>query len=426
MTYDITFLAYGDNRAALECRDPEVLLIGPAETGKTFALLNKLHMAALKHKDASLVILRKTLASTYSTVLRTFTEKVLRDFPAVNYGGEKPEWFQYPNGARIWVTGLDKASKILSAEHDIIYCNQAEELTLDEWETLTTRTTGRAGHMPYSQTIGDANPTYPQHWMYQRASIRRFFSWHKDNPTLYSQAKEQWTAQGERTTARLSALTGARRTRLFIGQPVQPEGAVYAEYDPGMHLVDWFQPPPEWRRFRVVDFGYTNPFVCHWWAVDSDGRMYMYREIYRTQRLVEDHAKDIVRLSEGENVEATVCDTDAEDRATLERHGVPTMAAMKDVSPGIQTVEARLKRAGDGRPRLFVMRDALVERDPNLEVAHLPLCTADEFPAYIWQKVTEGKTNKEEPLKVNDHGMDAMRYGVMYMDEYTGSWITLI
>jgi predicted transcriptional regulator len=40
-----------------------------------------------------------------------------------------------------------------------------------------------------------------------------------------------------------------------------------------------------------VDFGYTNPFVMQWWAEDPDGRLYLYREIYRTRRLVEDHAK---------------------------------------------------------------------------------------------------------------------------------------
>jgi phage terminase large subunit len=344
VTYDVPAV-YGANLDALRCKAPEVLLCGPAETGKTFAFLLKLHLIATQYEKASLVILRKTLTSTYSTVLITFQQKVLGDdAPVEVYGGEKPQWFDYPTKARIWVAGLDKSSRILSAEHDIVYVNQAEELTLDDWETLTTRTTGRAGHMPYSQTIGDANPSWPQHWMYQRESIERFYSWHKDNPTLFDPETGEATQQGEHTLSVLSQLTGLRRARLFEGRAVQAEGAVYDSYNPVVHLKDAFPIPADWRRFRAVDFGFSNPFVCQWWAMDGDGRMYCYREIYHTQRLVEDHARDIVQLSQGERIEATVCDHDAEDRATLERHGVPTVGAKKDISPGIQAVQARLGR----------------------------------------------------------------------------------
>jgi len=415
-TYDVPNL-YAQNAEAFRCRDAEVLLVGPAETGKTYGLLWKLHLCALKYPGASLVILRKTLTSTYSTVLVTFQEKVLgEEPPIIAYGGEKPQWFAYPTGARIWVAGLDKSSRILSAEHDVVYVNQAEELTLDEWETLTTRTTGRAGHMPYSQTIGDANPTYPTHWMYQREGISRFYSWHRDNPTLYDHDADEWTEQGEETRVRLASLTGLRRVRLFEGRAMQAEGAVYDGYSEALHHIDRFDIPADWRRIRTVDFGYTNPFVCQWWAIDHDGRMFMYREIYHTQGLVEDYARDIVRLSEGESIEATVCDHDAEDRATLERHGVPTVPAKKDISPGLQAVASRLSKAGDNRARLFVLRDSLVEEDKALARDYKPTCTAHEFPAYVWPQAKDGKPIKEVPVDVDNHGMDAMRYGVMCVE----------
>jgi phage terminase large subunit len=145
--------------------------------------------------------------------------------------------------------------------------------------------------------------------------------------------------------------------------------------------------------------------------------MYLYRELYVTQTLVEDLAAEVLRLSARErHIEATVCDHDAEDRATLERHGVPTVAAVKDVSPGIQAVKARLRRAGDGRPRLFVLQDALVRTDPRLVERKRPTCTVEEFPAYVWPKARDGALVKEQPVKDNDHGLDALRYGVMYLD----------
>ena len=172
------------------CKDGEAVIAGPAETGKTLAALFKLHICACKYPDASIVMARKQLTDTYPSVVKMFQDKVLDEHaPCVVYGGEKPQWFQYFNGSRIWVAGLDKAGKVLSAEHDIIYINQAEELTLGDWETLTTRTTGRAGHMPYSQTIGDCNPAGERHWIVKRANeglLTLFKSTHRDNPTLFN------------------------------------------------------------------------------------------------------------------------------------------------------------------------------------------------------------------------------------------------
>jgi phage terminase large subunit len=93
----VTF--YGGNREFLRCKAPEAVVAGPAETGKTYAALYKMHIVACKYPGASLVIARKTLSSTYSTVLMTFQKKVLDDGATVNaYGGEKPQWFDYANG----------------------------------------------------------------------------------------------------------------------------------------------------------------------------------------------------------------------------------------------------------------------------------------------------------------------------------------
>jgi len=97
------------------------------------------------------------------------------------------------------------------------------------------------------------------------------------------------------------------------------------------HLTDRFDIPASWRGFRCIDFGYRNPFVCGWWAVDEDGRLYLYREIYMSQRTVRVHADRIKRLSTGERIAATVADHDASDRATLSENGIQTVAARKNV-----------------------------------------------------------------------------------------------
>src|SRR5690606_41999735 len=89
---------------------------------------------------------------------------------------------------------------------------------------------------------------------------------------------------------------------------------------------------------------------------------------------------------------AVVCDHDAEGRAVLERElGVETTPAHKSVLDGIQAVQARLRVAEDGKPRLFFVRGALVERDPELEGARRPTCTVEEIPGYNWSRSRDGR-----------------------------------
>lgn len=419
----VGFQCFGAAREFWRYRGPEAILAGPYETGKTMAALHKLHLLLCKYPKSQGLMVRKTYQSLVSSAVVTYEKKVLpvpSDNPqsAVSkFGGEKPEFYDYPNGSRLVLGGMDNPDKFLSAEYDFIYVNQAEELLLDDWEKLTGRATGRAGNAPYSQIMGDCNPSVPQHWILGRPRLKVFYSRHEDNPTLFDQATGTITAQGTKTLEALDALTGVRYKRGRLGQWVAAEGQVYEDFDLSIHLIDRFDIPAEWRRIRAIDFGFTNPFCCAWYALDHDGRMYLYREIYRTGELVEDLAAQIVELSKGERISATVADHDAEDRATLEKHGVPTVAAKKAISPGLQAVASRLRKAGDGKPRLFILRDALNSPDKSLQNAHKPTCTLDEFPVYVWPVAKDGKPIKEVPVDANNHGMDQLRYAVMHFTD---------
>jgi phage terminase large subunit len=196
---------------------------------------------------------------------------------------------------------------------------------------------------------------------------------------------------------------------------VSAEGAVY-EFDPRLHLIDPFPVPAHWPRVRSFDFGYTNPFVCLWLTLDPDGRLYLYRELYMTRRTVKVHAATVNEFSRLERYEASVSDHDAEDRATLAENGIHTLPAVKAIRPGLDAVAERLKVAGDGKPRLFVFRGALVERDEELAAARRPVCTEQEFDAYQWPKAADGKALKDVPVDRDNHGLDALRYAVVWAD----------
>ncbi|MBK9944264.1 MAG: terminase [Kouleothrix sp.] len=453
-------------------RQHELMLAGPSETGKTFAALFLLDRLMRHYPGAQATICRKLRATMDGSVLNTWRRVIAIRGGVRVHGGEKPEWYDYSNGSRVWIAGLDNPGKALSSERDFIYVNQAEDLTRDDWQTLTTRATGRGAIADWTMVFGDCNPGPPSHWIVNRRSLKLLESRHEDNPSLFND-DGTITPQGERTLAILDSLEGVLKERLRYGRWVVAEGAVYA-FDRALHLIDRM---PEgwqmWRNYRAIDFGYNNPFTCLWGATDRDGRLYIYRQLYMTERTVDQHAETIKRVERWyktkddfidlaaealarkqleqfnamygldeadywmidrrtrqpvpnplrEKIESSIADHDAEDRATLAMHRIITIPAKKDISPGIQAVQKRLRKAGDGRPRLFVLRGALVERDEALAAKYRPYSLEQEFDTYVWPKNDEGKPMKEAPVKLYDHALDPLRYLVMHLDRKGGSLI---
>jgi len=399
------YTPYGKVREAFLRQDSEMILSGPADTGKTIGLLNKLHILACKYSNASIVICRKQLTDTYGSVLQTFQKKVLHEgAPVEIYGGEKAEWYDYPNGSRIWVAGLDKAGKVLSAEHDVIYVNQAEEIALADWETLTTRTTGRAGNMPYAQTIGDCNPAYPLHWIKMRSKngpLTLIESTHLDNPDLYDPTTHEITEEGKLRIGSLDRLTGSRLARLRKGIWATVEGVVYDELDQLIHIGK--RDRAEFKRFVAgVDEGYVNPAVILVFGVDSDERLHLFKEYYRQGVSQAKFVEAAIELANEWNIETFYVDPSAAGlKAAMRGAGLSLGRTKSDVNDGIQAVKARLQIQGDGRPRLTI--------DPGC------VNTLSEFGAYHWKK-----GQKDEPEKKDDHSMDCVRYMTMGLERGGG------
>jgi PBSX family phage terminase large subunit len=424
------FEARGAVQALFRSHDNEVLLSGAAGTGKSVGALMKQHLAALKYPASRHLIVRKTHASLTASTLVTFRKNVAAPALAVGalkfYGGspQEPAAYRYANGSAIVVGGLDRPSRLLSTEYDTCLVDEAIECTAEDIDTIVTRL--RNGVMPYQQLTMATNPGAPSHHLKQRVDAGRttiLYSTHEDNPRMHDGAK--WTEYGEQYLTRLDSLTGARYQRMRWGRWVAAEGLVYEDFDPAIHVVDRLPAgSSQWTRWWTVDFGYSNPFVLQCWAQDPDGRLWLYREIYKTKTLVEDHARkilSIVRDAHGQWREprprAIICDHDAEDRATLERHlGMSTSPARKSVSDGIQATQARYKVQPDGKPRIFFVGDALVERDPALRDAKKPTCTLEEEAGYVWPDEGKNPDKRENPVKEDDHGQDAKRYMVAEVD----------
>ncbi len=396
-------------------RDKSRIVIygGSAGGGKSRAASEKLHGFMLRYPGSVGIALRKAREFASKSVVYALKTAIGEDKSVVYSPSDL--MFHYANGSRIFIAGMkDEAQRQAlrsingDGSADFIWGEEANALTEDDYNELLGRLRGKAAG--WRQILLTTNPDHPQHWIKTRLIDGGEASVH------YSSAKDNPHNPPEYLDI-LNSITGVMGMRLARGMWVQSEGVVYDTWSDSLHMIDkmpdgW----QSWRKIRVIDFGYVNPFVCQWWAIDGDGALYRYREIYMTKRTVSDHAAKINLLSQGEHYEATVCDHDAEDRATLKQCGISSINAIKEVSRGIQAVQQRLAASVNEKPRLFLLRNALVERDGALADARKPVSTEQEMPSYIWQTASDGKPNKEEPLKVNDHGADALRYAVMYLD----------
>lgn len=399
--------------APLDDKAQTLLLTGSAGGGKSRCAAEKINAYCWTYDNSTWLIMRKAREWASKSIVPFMWQSVMGRDSRINYNKSEGV-FYYPNGSVIYSGGMmdDKQRESVRSIGgdgglDGAWFEEANAFTRNDYEEIIGRVRHTAAD--WQQIILTTNPDSPSHWIYkdliQGGGASVYYSGAKDNPN-----------NSPAYIHNLQKLTGVMKDRLVDGKWVQAEGAIYDEYDPAIHLIDRDKCPPFIRRYRVVDFGYSNPFVCQWWGEDADGRLYRYREMYVTKKLVEDLTPKIVALSEGENIDTTVADHDAEDRATMEKHGVYTIPAQKDVSTGIQAVKARLKVQPDGKPRLYFVRGALVEVDPLLEAEKKPTCTEDEITGYAWKKYPDGKPNKEEPVKVNDHGCDTTRYMVKKID----------
>lgn len=402
--------------------DPELLLSGPAGTGKSRACLEKLHAAAAAHPRFRGLIVRKTRESASESALFTYEEHVLGPLHPLVVDGPQRRFrqvYRYDNGARIVVGGLDKPSKIMSTEFDMIYVQEATELDEADWLALTTRLRNHA--LPHQQLIADCNPDAPTHWLYLRCQAghtKLMHSRHEDNPVLYDGA--DWTSEGRVYLELLDRLgyidpttgerTGAEYRRLRLGLWVQASGLVYgvwadgppdgnvteaADYEDGAGSLFWF-----------VDDGYAgklDPKTGHYTA-DShprvfllvqqrgDGTLCVFAEHYAVETLSDDHIEAVQALPYPPPDFAAVDKSAAELKGRLHTIGVYTRNGPADVEESIKEARRALALDKNGRRRVLVH----------------PRCThlRSEMTSYRRDPAT-GK-----PVKQFDHGPDALRYGI--------------
>ena len=213
----------------------------------------------------------------------------------------------------------------------------------------------------------------------------------------------------------------ALRDALLYGKWDAFEGQVFAEWtdDPAhyadrqfTHVIDPFEIPREWPRYRSFDFGYARPFSVGWWAVGLDGEVYRYREWYGANAPNEGLRMDARSIARGiKEAEALheegltvrgVADPSIWDVSRgesiaeqMESEGVYFQPADNARISGKMQVHGRMRFESDGRAGLYVFKACrdFIRTVPSL--CHDP------------ERVEDVDTRAE------DHIYDEMRYFLM-------------
>ncbi|MBO7148113.1 MAG: phage terminase large subunit [Lentisphaeria bacterium] len=393
------------------------LFDGGSRSGKTALITEYLIRRALHYPNSRQLAARKfrnhAKASLWNDTLRRYVSKQLPSGICRFLEGELI--LRFYNGSEIIVGGLDDAErmeKILGNEYITVFLNEATQLSYEAMQMAATRLAqvvcDKNGKQAVPKLILDCNPRGPRHWLHYVGVRHVDPSTGKPLTDAENWCRINWSAYDNRANlpaeylTALEALPEIMKERMLNGVWRDNQGAVYDDFDEELHTIQPFKIPTEWRRFRAVDFGFTNPFVCLWGALDPDDRLYIYREHYQAGVRTAEHARTILQLSGNERYLFTTADHDAGERAELTAAGIHTEAARKNVTAGIQCVKNRLAKQADGKPRLYFFNDL-----KN---------TLSEIYDYRWITGNDTVNAKEEPLKLNDHAMDALRYMVMALE----------
>ncbi len=416
----------------MEADADEVLFGGAAGGGKSYGQLVDALLYAIKYPRSRQLILRKTFPELEHSMI--FTSLGFYPKNICKYSASAKKW-TFVNGSIIEFGYCATRTDVLryqGAEYDVVRFDELTHFTQEQYTYLISRI---RGVNPYPKMVkSSTNPGGIGHsWVKNRfidghkpgevytdgdTGVKRLFI-----PSLVTDNVFLMQADGD-YVKRLEQLPENEKKALLYGQWDIFDGQVFSEWRNSAfgrrtrrwsHVIEPFEIPKEWRRFRAFDFGYSKPFAVAWFAVDNDGRAYNYRELYGctgtpdvgvkwTAPQIADKIKEI---EEREDKGCTVIgyadpaiwnstgSPEGSIAEMMERRGVYFEKGNNDRLAGKMQVHSRLAFDEDGVPMIYFF-----ENCQNM-IRTLPQLTYDST------RPEDVDTTGE------DHLYDAMKYFLM-------------
>ena len=316
-------------------------------------------------------------------------------------------------GGVIAFRNLDDPSKYMSSEFALI---AVDEITKNDKETFDfLRMRKRWPGVSKTKFIAGTNPGGIGHNWVRKLWIDNIFDDNeKEKDQFYFlQAKASDNKYLDENYFRtLDSLDEKLRKAYRDGNWDIFSGQYFSEWDKSKHVVPGFPIPEGWKKFRAYDHGFRAPACCLWGALDYDGQLWIYRELYQSGWNVEQLAKEIIRLSGDEQYDYSVADPSIfSNTGMIDKRGGSTIAE-SFANNGVIFIPASNRRIDGWNlvhqylywdektfPRLFFFKNCFNSTQT------IPTLIHDE--------------NKKEDLdsKGVDHAADATRYMIMSLHE---------
>ncbi len=246
-----------------------VIAQGGSRSGKTFNILIYWIYRLLQEDKKTLTIVRKTLPSLKNSVLKDLIQ-VLELFEIYDPNKfHKQEGF-YELGSNIinW-TSVDEPQKIRGMKRDYLYCNEANELKIEDWNQLIFRTTDKV--------ICDLNPSELNSWVYdleKRDDSYMFKTTWRDNPFVSDTIIEELESLKEKDENLYRIYNLGEKG--IATQLVFTKFSTIEKIPEGMKLLG-----------RGMDFGYNSPTTLIEIYKDEDN-LYIRELLYTKNKTMPD------------------------------------------------------------------------------------------------------------------------------------------
>lgn len=372
-------------KAFIDAASTEVLFGGAAGGGKSYGQLADALLFALRYPGSKQLILRRTFAELEKSLIRTSLALYPRSVYTYHATGHTG---RFRNGSLIdfgYCAGENDVFQYQSAEYDVVRFDELTHFTEFQYRYLISRVRG-ANAFP-KQIKSSTNPGGVGHgWVKERFvdpaphgtpfvapdGTTRVFIPSRVDDNRFLMAADPGYKQ------RLLALPERERKALLHGDWNIFEGQYFTEFSYDMHTCDPFPLPPEWRRWRTIDYG-LDRLACLWIAVDGDRNVYVYRELCESDLIVSRAAEKILAMTPaGEAIFATLAPPDLWARSQesgrskallFAEHGLTFTKTANDRETGWLSVKELLRRnRGGAKLHIFRSCTELIRCLPLLQI----------------------------------------------------------
>ena len=414
----------GPQRDFLAASEREVFYGGARGGGKSYAML--VDPLRYCHKESHRALLLRRTMPELRDLINHSQRLYGRAFPGAKWREQEKEW-RFPSGAKIefgyaenmtdalryqgqsytWI-GIDELPQYPSP--DIYNFLRSSLRSVDPSIPVFMRSTGNPGNIG-SQWVREmfVNPSIPN-TMFDikidtpvgtKTISRRFIPAKlQDNPYLM---------QTDDYYAMLASLPEVQRKQFLEGDWDAFDDSAFPEFNKDTHIVDPFEVPKGWQKFRAADWGYASPACVLWFAIDYDNNLWVYRELYTKKITADVFARKVLELEHGEYIRYGVLDAS-------------TWAKRGDIGPSIAETMIQQGcrwRPSDRTPKSRISGKLEIhkrlkpseteKKEPGLRIFSTCRNLIRTFPLLPLDDNNPEDVNTD----AEDHAYDALRYGCM-------------